>query len=66
MATVSVDRVKCVGLGVCESLAPDKFEVNDDGELVLFEDGTFSESERPSIEAAVQGCPVEALRIAEQ
>ena len=35
---ITVDRVKCTGLGICESLAPNVFEVDDDGDLVLLTD----------------------------
>ena len=59
---IVVDRVKCTGLGICESLAPDVFEVNDDGDLELkaeqVPDGLLSD-----VEAAVAGCPTEALRL---
>jgi ferredoxin len=32
---VGVDRDRCVGSGTCEALAPDVFEVGDDGVLTL-------------------------------
>ncbi|MCW2856556.1 MAG: fdx2 [Marmoricola sp.] len=59
---VLVDFSKCTGLGICESLAPDFFEVNDDGDLVLLKDD-ITDDELQSIEEAVAGCPTEALRI---
>jgi ferredoxin len=31
---VVVDRTKCQGVGMCESIRPDVFEVADDGELL--------------------------------
>jgi ferredoxin len=61
---VVVDRGKCSALGICESLAPDLFEVQDDGSLVILnerpEDG-LCEAARE----AVEGCPTEALSIVE-
>ncbi len=59
---VVVDRDKCTGLGICESLAPDVFEVNDEGELVLLKED-ISDEELQAVEEAVAGCPTEALRI---
>jgi ferredoxin len=59
---VLVDYDKCTGLGICESLAPDFFEVNDEGDLVLLKDD-ISDHELGAIEEAVAGCPTEALRI---
>ena len=32
---IRVDWDKCTGMGMCESLAPDVFEVDDDGSLIL-------------------------------
>ncbi|GAB2869742.1 ferredoxin [Nocardioides pacificus] len=57
-----VDYDKCTGLGICESLAPDFFEVNDDGDLVLLKED-ISADELQAVEEAVSGCPTEALSI---
>ncbi|MGY4101929.1 ferredoxin [Nocardia sp. R16R-3T] len=59
---VVVDRSKCTGLGICESLAPTFFEIDDNGELVQLEDDV-TDDELAAVEEAVQGCPTEALRI---
>jgi ferredoxin len=59
---VIVDFAKCTGLGICESMAPEFFEVNDDGALVLLKED-ISDDELQSVEEAVAGCPTEALRI---
>ncbi|MFC7504966.1 ferredoxin [Nocardioides sp. GCM10030258] len=62
MKCVTVDFDKCTGLGICESLAPDFFEVNDDGELLVLKE-EISDSELQEVEEAVAGCPTEALKI---
>jgi ferredoxin len=59
---IIVDFVKCTGLGICESMAPEFFEVNDDGELVLLKEDITDEGLQ-TVEEAVAGCPTEALRI---
>ena len=59
---VSVDFAKCTGLGICESMAPDIFEVDDDGKLLLLKDDV-TDDELQSVEEAVAGCPTEAFRI---
>ena len=59
---VIADFAKCTGLGICESMAPNIFEVNDDGELVLLKED-ITDDELESVEEAVAGCPTEALRI---
>ncbi|MFI9408668.1 ferredoxin [Nocardia gamkensis] len=59
---VVVDRSKCTGLGICESLAPLFFEVDDSGELIQLKED-IADDELAAVEEAVQGCPTEALRI---
>jgi len=59
---IVVDRNKCTGLGICESLAPKYFEVNDDGDLELKQE-TLDDGDLPDVEEAVAGCPTEALRL---
>ncbi|MDX2600337.1 ferredoxin [Streptomyces caniscabiei] len=59
---ILLDRGKCTGLGICESMAPDVFEVDDDGALVLMTE-SVPEGRRAEIEAVVSNCPTEALRL---
>lgn len=59
---VTCDFAKCAGLGICESVAPDYFEVNDDGELVLLREDISAEY-FADVEFAVSGCPTGALTI---
>lgn len=59
---VCVDYDKCTGLGLCESLAPDFFEVDDDGSLHLLKE-KGSEEQRAELNEAVRSCPTEALSI---
>lgn len=59
---IIVDRSKCTGLGICESLAPDVFEVDDDGDLELKTEAV-PDGQLEDVEAAVAGCPTEALRL---
>jgi ferredoxin len=60
---IIVDRTRCTGLGMCESVAPDVFEVNDDGDLVL-KATSVPEGHLVAVEQAVACCPNEALRLA--
>jgi ferredoxin len=43
-------------------MAPNIFEVDDDGKLLLLKDD-ITDDELQSVEEAVTGCPTEALRI---
>lgn len=61
---IVVDRTRCTGLGMCEAEAPDVFEVQDDGTLVILNE-TPGADVREAVEMAVDGCPTEALSIVE-
>ncbi|MGY1607009.1 MULTISPECIES: ferredoxin [unclassified Geodermatophilus] len=59
---VSADREVCVGSGQCELLAPDVFEVDDDGAVrVLQEHPDDVDAARD----AVSQCPTGALALAD-
>lgn len=59
---IVLDKDKCSSLGMCESVAPDFFEVDDDGELNIL-DLTPPSDKRALIEEAVAACPTSALSI---
>jgi ferredoxin len=59
-----VDLNKCTGLGICESLAPEYFEVNDEGNLVQLRED-ISLEDLQSVQEAIDGCPTEALSLVE-
>ena len=60
---IHADRAKCEGLGMCESMANDYFEVDEDEELVQVLHDSPPESDRAHVFAAVQACPVLALSL---
>jgi ferredoxin len=59
---IEVDREVCEGLGMCESMAHDFFEVDDDDVMHLLDDSP-PEERRSEVSAAVASCPVQALRL---
>jgi ferredoxin len=59
---VEVDLGKCTGHGICESIAEDVFEVQDDGSVVILERDR-PESDRERMRQAVIQCPAAALRL---
>jgi ferredoxin len=56
---VTVDRERCVGSGTCEMLAPDVFEVGDDGVVAVLR----PQVEDDAVRDAVQQCPTQALSL---
>jgi ferredoxin len=59
---VVVDWTKCSGIGICESIAPEFYEVNDDGHLVQLRDDVDA-ADLDRIEKTVFECPTGALSI---
>jgi sterol 14-demethylase len=61
---IVVDRDLCQGHGVCESEAPDVFEVGEDHQVVVL-DPSPPQDQRAVVDAAVRFCPTHALSIAD-
>jgi len=59
---IHVDRGRCTGIGMCESVTPDYFEVADDGSLLLRR-VTVAEHDIALVEDAVRACPAAALSL---
>ncbi len=62
MMRIVADLAKCHGIGMCEAMAPDLFEVGDDDPVEVLDDRP-PESDRPYVKAAVDACPVFALTL---
>lgn len=59
---VDVDLTRCTGHGICESIAEDVFEVQDDGTVVIH-GAVRPEADRARMQQAVTQCPAAALRL---
>lgn len=59
-----VDKDICIGCGLCESVCPEIFSIEDDGLAVAIE-GDILESLNEQAEEAKDGCPVSAIEIEE-
>lgn len=62
--TIKVDQNVCEGLGMCQAMADDYFELDDDDTMSVLND-TPPQSDRDHVHAAVQACPVLALTLLE-
>jgi ferredoxin len=58
---IAVDRDLCIGCGSCESIAPDYFELKDDGKSHVKKQ--YSEEDKDVINEAADACPVKAIEI---
>ena len=59
---VVVDFDKCNSNAVCMGIAPEVFEVRDDGFLYILNE-TPPEALRPKMEEAVRQCPTQAISV---
>jgi ferredoxin len=57
---VETDRDRCMGTGTCAFTAPDVFDVDDSGRVVVI--GTVVAGDE-RVREAVAGCPMEALKL---
>jgi len=60
---VVLDRTKCGGMGICEGLDPERFQVQSDGKAQVVRDVLEDEQARAVAQEAVESCPAVALRI---
>lgn len=64
MRRVVADWDLCEANGICEAMAPDNFEIDDDDFLQILDDVVTDENEGRMMRA-VEGCPKSALSIVE-
>ncbi|MEC7833853.1 MAG: ferredoxin [Gemmatimonadota bacterium] len=57
--TVKIDRLICVGFETCVEVAPDLFEMDEEG-IAIFTSDT-SEVDKETVLEACKECPVDAL-----
>jgi ferredoxin len=62
-ARIVVDRDKCEGLGMCEAMASDYFELDDDETMHVLQE-EVPDADRAHVHSATQACPVLALTLA--
>ena len=63
-AQIEVDYDVCEGHGMCEAMAHEFFELDDDDQLTVLEPSP-PEDRLAEVRAAIASCPVQALRLAE-
>ena len=62
MIRVVVDRELCQDHGQCVFAAPQVFELDEEGKLVVLQD-EVDESLRPNVEEAADVCPTQAITL---
>ena len=51
-----VDKEKCIGCGMCVSVCPEVFEINDDSKAQV-----KAQKNIPCVKEAISNCPVQAI-----
>jgi len=57
---VEIDWDRCMGSGNCVFLAPETFDLSEDGHAVVLDPGATDEAR---LRAAAEGCPVGAISL---
>lgn len=57
-----VDKDLCIGCGLCPSIAPEVFKMDDDGKAIAYVDEVPPEAEANAKEAEAS-CPVSAIKV---
>ena len=60
MSKIKVNKEKCIGCGMCQSLCSEVFELREDGKSHIKE-GADLEENRGCIKEAIEACPVKAI-----
>ena len=65
MQKIKVDFDLCESNAMCEALAPDHFQIDDDDYLQIIDD-TVTDANRSQVEQAVAACPKSAISIVDE
>jgi ferredoxin len=60
---IVVNRATCAGIGICEAIDPERFEVQADGKTHVLREGLEDDPALEVAREAVDRCPSQSLRI---
>ena len=58
-----MDRTTCAGIGICEGIDSDRFEVRADGKVQVLNDEIEDDAALEVAQDAVTRCPTQSLRV---
>jgi ferredoxin len=53
---IKIDKSKCLGCGLCTSICPESFEIDEEGKAKV-----ISQKENSCVKDAIESCPVGAI-----
>jgi ferredoxin len=60
---IAVNRATCAGIGICEAIDPERFEVQADGKTHVLREDLEDDAALEVAREAVDRCPSQSLRI---
>ncbi|ASK64014.1 ferredoxin [Virgibacillus phasianinus] len=66
-----IDQDTCIGCGNCEGIAPDIFDLDDEGLAFVKQDQNrgytpIPESKLDELEEAIEECPTDSIKVSDQ
>jgi len=62
---IKINKDKCLGCGTCVAIAPEVFEIGEDGKSKIKE-GADLEKNKDLLLQAKEGCPTQAIEVEEE
>jgi ferredoxin len=59
---VEINTTTCQGIGMCEGILPEVFEVGDDGKSHV-DDEAAEQADKAKLQEAVENCPTNSIRL---
>jgi len=60
MSKIKIDKEKCIGCGMCQSLCSEVFELGEDGKSYIKEGADLEKNEK-CVKEVIEACPVKAI-----
>ncbi len=58
---VKVNKEKCVGCGLCISICPEVFELDENGKSTIKKEMKENKEVPPCVKEAIKSCPAQAI-----
>ena len=62
---IKINKIDCKGCGACAAVAPELFEIDDEGKAILLKKENLTDEDKEKIAEAADTCPVQAISVKE-
>jgi len=63
MAKITINQETCIGCGACVAVAPELFELNENGKAQAKKTEDLNEEETTKAKEGAATCPVQAIKV---